>query len=472
MIPASGSQEQKTSREKRSAGVLLRDKPIKNRVNVPSRGRKCAPRILAFFCAETLAGFLCFLIWSSVYPVSRSTSMRADSPSLSPPGQWPTDDPIEKIILRSMNEGVITLECNGTVHTFNPAAERILGLREEDLRGCNIDDLFGGLPENRELATIFHDAIQARARSERRETQFKRRDGQVVDLSVTSAFLAVDVCEPSLQSVMVVFRDITAFKSLERVKRRAVNHLSHELKTPLAIARASVASLIQKECPRDQSLKRLQRAQRSLERLCNIQNIVEEVLNPPLFEPREIDAAAVVDEIVQEIRVEAAHRSVVLRSEVGVREIDRLDPDLLRTVILALVKNAIENTPDGGDVLVSLKYAQGGLLLEVSDSGVGILVQDQEFIFEGFLYTQATQDYSSKKPFDFGAGGKGLELLRLKVLSETGYFAIGFDSRRCASIPTDLEHCPGTVDACAHVRSGEECRVAGGTTFWVLFPGT
>lgn len=398
--------------------------------------------------------------------------MPAERANPTPPGQWPADEPIEKIILRSMNEGVVILECNGIIHTVNPAAERILGLREEDLKGKTIDSLFGEVPENQEFSGIFRDAIQAKARSERRETPFKRRDGQVVDLSVTSAFLAVDVCEPSLQSVMVVFRDITAFKSLERVKRRAVNHLSHELKTPLAIARASVAGLIEKELPRDQCLKRLKRAQRNLERLSNIQMIVEEVLNPPVFKARRIDAAVVIEGLLQEIRLAAAHRSVLLRSAVQLEDSACIDPALLRTVIKALVKNAIENTPDGGDVLVSLKRTQDGLLLEISDSGVGILVQDQEFIFEGFLYTQATEDYSSKTPFDFGAGGKGLELLRLKVLSETGYFDIGFESRRCASIPTDPNHCPGSVSTCPPGRSGDECRAAGGTTFWVLFPDT
>ena len=48
---------------------------------------------------------------------------------------YPAEDPIERIILRSMNEGVITLECNGTVHTVNPAALRILGLSQRGHQG-------------------------------------------------------------------------------------------------------------------------------------------------------------------------------------------------------------------------------------------------------------------------------------------------------------------------------------------------
>ena len=44
-------------------------------------------------------------------------------------------DQIEKIILRSMNEGVLTLECTGDIYTVNPAALRILGFREENSKG-------------------------------------------------------------------------------------------------------------------------------------------------------------------------------------------------------------------------------------------------------------------------------------------------------------------------------------------------
>ena len=89
--------------------------------------------------------------------------------------------------------------------------------------------------------------------------------------------------------------------------------------------------------------------------------------------------------------------------------------------------------------------------------------------FQGFHHTQATDDYSSKRPFAFNAGGKGLELLRLKVLSELHYFDISFESARCVYLPMHEDHCPGDVAACPHVRTPEECAGSGGTTFAVLF---
>jgi len=386
----------------------------------------------------------------------------------SPP--CPTEDPIERIILRSMNEGVITLECNGVVHTVNPAALSILGLAEDSLKGRHFRQVFGLDPENEDFTKVLRDAIDARSVSKRRDMPYRRGDGQVVDLAVSSAFLEVDACEPELQSVVVVFHDVTAFKSLERVKRRAVNHLSHEIKTPLAIAEASIASLIDRDRPRDESLKRLKRAQRNLERLSGLQAVVEEVLAPPRFRPVRLDARAFVEAILERVREEAKSRSVSLVPLVNLAETDRLDPYWLTATLNTLVKNAIENTPDGGAVTVSLEATGKGILMKVEDSGVGILIQDREFIFEGFLYTQSTENYSSKKPYEFNAGGKGLELLRLKVASESGLFDIWFESRRCEHLPTDRNECPGTVPSCPHVSGQDRCRETGGTTFFVLFP--
>jgi len=131
----------------------------------------------------------------------------------------------------------------------------------------------------------------------------------------------------------------------------------------------------------------------------------------------------------------------------------------------------VENTPDGGEVIISLNEAPAGVLLEVEDTGVGIAPSDREFLFNAFHMTQESDEYATRSPFDFDAGGKGLELLRLKILSEDGHFDISFDSRRCRHLPTDKDHCPGSLTECPHVDTLEECKQAGGTVFSVLFRG-
>ena len=378
-----------------------------------------------------------------------------------------SEEPVEKIILRSMNEGVITVECNGDIHTANPAALRILGLDDREIVGRKFESVFSDV-QNAPFKAIF-SRIQAGEGTLHEETQFTRNDGQVVDLSVATSFLEVDECVPGEQSVAVVFRDITAFKALERVKRRAVNHLSHELKTPLAIIKASMEKLVKFSVPDPKSASSVDRILRNLQRLSNIQALVEEILSPPEYRPQAFPLLPFVAEILNDLRNRSVHRSVALIPHIENVQTDMLDPYILRMAIETLVKNAIENTPDGGEVTVSMQQKGDGILLQVSDQGVGISLEDQEFIFEGFHHTQATEEYSTKKPFDFNAGGKGLELLRLRALAELGYFEIVFESSRCKYIPTSRDHCPGDALSCAHIKDVQACRESGDTTFSVLF---
>ena len=378
---------------------------------------------------------------------------------------------IEKIILRSMNEGVLTLECTGDIYTVNPAALRILGYREEELKGKKFADVFLNDPANDKFTDLFVNAVYHGLPTTLDEVPFKRSDGQTIDLSVATSFLEVDECRPGFETVVAVFRDISAFKNLERIRRRAVDHLAHELKTPLSIIAAAVEMLKNNEKSEASRQKNFARIERNLNRLHNMQQLVEEILHPRGFRPRPFDVAATVMGILKEIEVEAAHRSVKLMPQLEQLTTALLDPDLLQIVLRTLVKNAIEHTPDGGEVFISIENTESGILLKVKDEGVGIPISDQEFVFEAFHHTVETDDYSSKKPYDFDAGGKGLELLRLKNLSQAGYFDISFESDRCRYIPSNRDHCPGIIADCSHIQNRADCNESGGTTFTVLFRG-
>jgi hypothetical protein len=137
---------------------------------------------------------------------------------------------------------------------------------------------------------------------------------------------------------------------------------------------------------------------------------------------------------------------------------------------MSLLKNAIENTPDGGEAMISIWRQPGSVELEVKDSGVGITVESQKHIFGGFYHSLETDLYSTKKHFDFAAGGKGLDLLRIKIFGETCNFRVECKSTRCQYIPRENDSCPGVIAKCLHVHNKEQCAQSGGTAFKLLFP--
>jgi sensor histidine kinase regulating citrate/malate metabolism len=142
----------------------------------------------------------------------------------------------------------------------------------------------------------------------------------------------------------------------------------------------------------------------------------------------------------------------------------------LRKVVDGLIKNAIENTPDEGKIELIVRKNGEGSEFVVHDYGVGIIEEAQRLIFEGFFATQDTMAYSSKRPFDFNAGGKGADLLRMKIFSERYNFKIDMISSRCKFIPKETDVCPGRISECEFCSNKEDCHRSGGTTFTINFP--
>ncbi|MCJ7596338.1 MAG: HAMP domain-containing histidine kinase, partial [Desulfobacterales bacterium] len=307
--------------------------------------------------------------------------------------------------------------------------------------------------------------------------------------------------------------------SLNKAKDKVINHLSHELKTPVSILLASLNILAKKmeEVPGETWKPTMDRAQRNLNRILDIQYQVQdimrdrdhrsqEVLNLLLDQcsdelealvAEEVGEGPIVERIRNRIReiygpreslisevmldrfVES--RLEVLRPKFSHRRVEvitKLEPvphtcvpeDVLQKVIDGLIKNAVEATPDEGRIEILVQKKGEGSELVVYDCGVGITDENQRRIFEGFFSTQETMNYSSKRPFDFNAGGKGADLLRMKIFAERYNFKIDMGSARCRYIPNESDLCPGRISKCPFCKEKEDCYRSGGTAFNVFFP--
>ncbi len=377
---------------------------------------------------------------------------------------------LETIIIRSMQEGIVIIECNGVVSALNPAACRILGLHPASIKGLPVQKLCDHDDNNGDFVSIFNDLINDGKVTAHRDIQFIRHDGQLIELYVSSAALDIQECVQGMESYVVVFRDITAFKNLEKAKLKAVDHLSHELKTPLSILRACFTALMDL-CVMDQkAMKIVARGERNVDRLLSTQNAVEQILYPAKSQPQEIPIASTMNNLVEQIISGGRKRHISTQTEFDYTDVVDFDPALLEIILNILIKNAFENTPDNGLVVVRFSQIDSGRFeISVKDYGVGIPLMDFEFIFKGFHHTQNTDEYSTKKPFDFNAGGKGLELLQLKNLCALNGFLIDFDSERCGFIPLSTDHCPGDISLCPHVKTVEDCYNSGWSIFRVTF---
>lgn len=332
--------------------------------------------------------------------------------------------------------------------------------------------------------------------------------GGTVALSIENARFSEQLRE--------AYREVT---SLNRAKDKVINHLSHELKTPVSVLLASLNILSRKltALPDESWKTTIERARRNLDRILEIQYQVEDIMQDkeyktyqllsllldqcadeleslaaeelgetPVVEhikkrieeiygpkeniPKDIQLDKFVKERLQALGASFSHREVEMVSRLEPTPPIYMPLDPLGKVIDGLIKNAVENTPDEGKVEVIVQKKGEGVEFAVHDSGIGITEENQRRIFEGFFTTQETMAYSSKRPFDFNAGGKGADLLRMKIFAERYGFKINLKSSRCSFVSSEEFVCPGRISQCRLCKEGKGCHSSGGTTVTVFFP--
>jgi hypothetical protein len=134
----------------------------------------------------------------------------------------------------------------------------------------------------------------------------------------------------------------------------------------------------------------------------------------------------------------------------------------MEKIVEGLLKNAIENTPDQGRVAVVVRTGDQGPVFEVQDSGVGVTAEKQRLIFNHYFATGDTMSYASKAPYDFNAGGKGVDLLRITIFSERYRFDTKMISRSVSLYSQGQRSLPGRCPPMRPLRQSGGLRRIGG----------
>ena len=350
----------------------------------------------------------------------------------------------------------------------------------------------------------------------KRDGQFS--EGDVHILSSLAGVVALSVENATFfEELMESYREL---EELNRAKTKVLNHLSHELRTPLAIIRGTIATMHKKLAEMgikdfDRPMERMNRHVLSLNRLeSQVESIIrtgyswekrmisgflqaaldlmevqteytpeirratklihkwlEKTFPTRRDELERINIQTFGEMILEYIRSKMTQEKRKLKLDFELEDAELLIPNqVLVAVMEGLIRNAIEATPDHGAVSVTGRVKGGRYIFAVKDTGIGIPDDAKEFIFEGFYPVQETEDYASRRPYSFNAGGKGMDLLRIRMFSELYGFKVSFTSRRCPLLVGSNGKPQRSVEFCQECQAPEECAHNSGSEFVIDFP--
>jgi signal transduction histidine kinase len=197
-----------------------------------------------------------------------------------------------------------------------------------------------------------------------------------------------------------------ALQRNEAVRRDLVSDVAHELRTPLAGARAAIEAAQDGLVPADAAfLASLQEDVGALARLVDdLQQLSLAQAGALRTDTTDVPLADVVGRAVEAVRPEAARRGLALRADVPAGLIVRADADRLLQIVRNLLANALVHARS--EVALSAAGRDGGVTLRVADDGAGVPPEAEDRVFDRFFRADVSRSRAT------GGTGLGLAIAR------------------------------------------------------------
>jgi PAS domain S-box-containing protein len=355
----------------------------------------------------------------------------------------------DEVLLNNIGDAVVAVDCDRKVIFINEVAAKMIGWKREEVVGKVwgvdmpgvVDDQGNSIP--REKRSI-HQAMTKRASTFVSFYSYIRKDGTRFPVANMSAPI---ITNGQVTGAIVVFRDVTREKEIDRMKTEFISLASHQLRTPLSAIKWYLRMLL------DGDAGKLSKEQEDFVRIVDESNermisLVNDLLNISriesgriIIEPHPTDISTLVQDSINELSMKMHEKELVFTVNIQPdMPLVNIDVQLIRHVYMNLLSNAIKYTPLRGTITLKIYRRGDEIVSEIQDTGYGIPKGQQNKVFQKFFRAENAVKYETD--------GTGLGLYLVKAIIDSSGGKIWFRSPTIQS-PTG----EGT-----------------GTTFWFALP--
>jgi len=356
-------------------------------------------------------------------------------------------------IVESSDDAIVSKSLEGVVNSWNQGAERIFGYTAAEMIGRAINVIIPADRQHEEPEILRR--IRSGERVDHFETVRQRKDGTLIDVSVTISPVRDDTGR--IVGASKIARDVTQQKQVQRelaaakqaaeTANKAKDHflsvLSHELRTPLTPVLAAVSLIENQPTMAAQELRsQVQMIRRNVETEARLVDDLLDVTRIARGKIRlhfeVVDTHAVIRSVTEMLQPEITEKGQTLTLALRARSSHVWgDAGRLQQVIMNLLSNAVKFTPQDGDVTIRSINDDGRIVVSIADTGIGIEPDVIPRLFTAF------EQGDWNVPQRFGGLGLGLSIVKSLVGMHAGTvtaFSEGKD--RGATFTVTLKNVP------------------------------
>lgn len=327
-----------------------------------------------------------------------------------------------RTVVNVLAEGVVVHDKNAQVISCNPAAERILGLTTDQIsRRAPRDPNWKLADESGNIASVTQDkespvglVLRTGEPQLNKVYRVHKPDGSETWILINVQPMFRDR-ETAPYGAVSNFFDITERREAEQqslqlaaeikrseVIRQFIQDASHEFRTPLSVIQTGLY-LLYRATDQERKDKQFEQVSEQIARIARLVDhlMMQAVLDsePPL-QGEHVDVNPLLKECAEKAakRLQAASLTLRLDLEENLPLIGA-NPDRLYYAFEQILDNAIRYTLAGGEIIIASRESDGGVIIEVRDTGIGIAPEDMPHLFDRFY----RRDFAHTTP-GFGLG--------------------------------------------------------------------
>lgn len=352
------------------------------------------------------------------------------------------------VVISAISDGVMAVSNQGIIELINPAAQRIVGWGHQDALNLDYKSVLQLLNANgseldKSTDPVF-EVLTTNQPVRRNNLQLQTNSGKKLSVEIV-----VSPIGRLGSGAIIVFRDVTKEQEEERAQAEFISTASHEMRTPVASIEGYLglalnpATATIDEKAREYVTKAHESAQHLGRLFQDLLDVTKADDGRLSNNPKVIDVVEFTSEIVEGLRANADKKDLRLFFKPrtgddtgGLHNVEPvyfvdLDADHLREVLSNLVENAIKYTP-AGEVVVDVRGDDTHVVINITDSGIGIPAEDIPHLFQKFYRVDNTDTR------EIGGTGLGLYLCRRLVESMGGRIWVDSEYKKGSTFSIEL----------------------------------